>query len=146
MDQPENITHVALVKPKPGLFIDDISEMLVICTNVSVLLIGVALTPATGKDGRPRKELSLYATDLIVATDIEMTSVIGTPDGRVFMCGIQDGNLYELHYQANESWFGKRVQLINHSVGGVSSLLPRFASSASSEGQTSSRHTCFSLV
>jgi nuclear pore complex protein Nup155 len=140
MDQPENITHVALVKPKLGLFIDDISELLVICTNVSVLLIGVALTPATGKDGRPRKELNLYATDLTVSTDIEMTSVIGTPDGRIFMCGIQDGNLYELHYQANESWFGKRVQLINHSVGGVSSLLPRFASSAGSEGRNFPYH------
>lgn len=56
-----------------------------------------------------------------------MSSVIGTPDGRIFMCGSQDGNLYELHYQENESWFGKRVQLVNHSVGGVQSLLPRFA-------------------
>ena len=145
MDQPENITHVALVKPKPGLFIDDISELLVICTNISVLLIGVALTPATGKDGRPRKDLSLYATDLTVSTDIEMTSVIGTPDGRIFMCGIQDGNLYELHYQANESWFGKRVQLINHSVGGVSSLLPRFASSAGPEGRISPNHCLLSF-
>jgi nuclear pore complex protein Nup155 len=62
-----------------------------------------------------------------------MTSVVGSKDGRIFMCGSQDGNLYELHYQENESWFGKRVQLINHSVGGVQSLLPRFASS-SSEG------------
>ena len=60
-----------------------------------------------------------------------MTSVIGTKDGRIFMCGQQDGNLYELHYQAIESWFGKRVQLINHSVGSVQSFLPRFASTAS---------------
>lgn len=59
-----------------------------------------------------------------------MTSVVGTPDGRIFMCGQQDGNLYEMHYQAKDSWFGKRVQLVNHSVGGVQSLLPRFAASA----------------
>lgn len=131
MDQPDVITHVALVKPKTGLFIDDITSLLVICTPVSVLLIGVAIANQTGTDGRPRKEIKLYATDLTISTDIEMTSVVGTSDGRIFMCGQQDGNLYEMHYQANESWFGKRVQLVNHSVGGVQSLLPRFASSTS---------------
>jgi nuclear pore complex protein Nup155 len=62
-----------------------------------------------------------------VPTEIEMNSIAGTKDGRIFMCGSQDGNLYELHYQESESWFGKRVQLINHSVGGVQSLFPKFA-------------------
>ncbi|KJA29400.1 hypothetical protein HYPSUDRAFT_32851 [Hypholoma sublateritium FD-334 SS-4] len=132
VDQPDVITHVALVKPKQGLFIDDITSLLVICTPVSVLLIGLAIVNET-LEGRLRKNIKLYATDLTIATDIEMTSVIGTEDGRIFMCGQQDGNLYEMHYQANESWFGKRVQLINHSVGGVQSLLPRFASSTNDE-------------
>jgi nuclear pore complex protein Nup155 len=131
MDQPDVITHVALVQPKHGLFIDDITSLLVICTPISVLLIGVAIVNQPSLDNRPQKDIKLYATDLTISTDIEMTSVIGTPDGRIFMCGQQDGNLYELHYQANESWFGKRVQLINHSVGGVQSILPRFASTAS---------------
>ncbi|KIM48278.1 hypothetical protein M413DRAFT_439999 [Hebeloma cylindrosporum] len=133
MDQPDVITHVALVQPKRGLFIDDITSLLVICTPISVLLIGVAIANQPTLDNRPRKDIKLYATDLTISTDIEMSSVIGTPDGRVFMCGQQDGNLYELHYQANESWFGKRVQLINHSVGGVQSILPRFASTSSDE-------------
>jgi len=62
-----------------------------------------------------------------VPSEIEMTSIIGTQDGRIFMCGSQDGSLYELHYQETESWFGKRVQLVNHSVGGVQSLFPKFA-------------------
>lgn len=131
MDQPDVITHVALVQPKQGLFIDDITSLLVICTPISVLLIGVAIANQPTLDNRPQKDIKLYATDLTISTDIEMTSVIGTLDGRIFMCGQQDGNLYELHYQANESWFGKRVQLINHSVGGVQSILPRFASAAS---------------
>lgn len=81
-----------------------------------------------GPDNRFRKEIQFYATDRNVPTDIEMISVVGTRDGRIFMAGAQDGCLYELHYQETESWFGKRVQLINHSVGGVQSLLPRFAS------------------
>lgn len=118
------ISNVALVKPKKGLFIDEISYLLVICTPMTVVLIGVALSP-----GVKRKTLQLYATDLIVNTDTQMSSVIGTPDGRIFMAGSHDGSLYELHYQATESWFGKRVQLINHSVGGMQSLIPRFVSS-----------------
>ncbi|KAJ7706259.1 nucleoporin [Mycena rosella] len=126
VDQPDVITNVAVVKPKQGLFIEEISSLLVICTPVSVLLIALSSSPVPGAK---RKEIKLYATDFTVATDIEMTSVVGSAEGRIFMAGSQDGNLYELHYQENESWFGKRVQLINHSVGGVQSLLPRFASS-----------------
>ena len=133
VDQPDIITHVALVKPKRGLFIDEISSLLVICTPVSILLIGVSFSSLPGQE-RVHQEIKLYATDLSMPCDVEMTSVVGSQDGRIFMCGSQDGNLYELHYQENESWFGKRVQLINHSVGGVQSLLPRFAAS-SSEGK-----------
>jgi hypothetical protein len=134
VDQPDIITHVATVKPKPGVFIDEISFLLVICTPVSVLLIGLSTAPVPGSSNRPHKDIRLYATDMSIATEIEMSSVIGTKDGRIFMCGSQDGNLYELHYQEKEGWFGKRVQLINHSVGSVQSLFPRF-SAPSSEGQ-----------
>lgn len=116
------------------MFVDEITHLLVICTPVSVLLLGVSLNVSPAAHNRTRKELKLYATDMSVSSEVEMTSVIGTPDGRIFMCGLQDGNLYELHYQEKEGWFGKRVQLINHSVGGVSSLLPRL-SAAKGEGE-----------
>ncbi|KAH9487013.1 putative nucleoporin [Psilocybe cubensis] len=132
-DQPDVITGVALVKPKTGLFIDDITYLLVICTPISVLLIGVALANQITPDGKSRRDIKLYATDLTISTDIEMTSVAGSSDGRIFMCGQQDGNLYELHYQQNESWFGKRIQLINHSVGRGHSLLPKFAAGSTDE-------------
>jgi nuclear pore complex protein Nup155 len=124
-DQPDVITYVATVQPKPGVFIDEISRLLVLCTPISVLLIGISVSPVTGQDGRTHKEIKMYATDMSVSTDVEMTSVVGTPDGRIFMCGSQDGCLYELHYQEKEGWFGKRVQLINHSVGGVQTLFPK---------------------
>ncbi|THH00942.1 hypothetical protein EW026_g1653 [Hermanssonia centrifuga] len=128
-DQPDVITHVALVKPKPGVFIDEITSLLVICTPISVLLLGVSTASVPAPNNKIRKEIKLYATDMSVSSDVEMTSVIGTSDGRIFMCGLQDGNLYELHYQEKEGWFGKRVQLINHSVGGVQSLIPRLTAS-----------------
>lgn len=133
LDQPDVITHVALVPPKTGMFVDNISGVLVICTPVSVLLIALSFAPnVVGPDNIQRSDLKLYATDLSVQTENEMNCVIGTPDGRIFMRGTEDGNLYELHYQESESWFGKRIQLINHSVGGVQSLLPRFAASQGS--------------
>ncbi len=127
------ITHVALVKPKSGVFIDEITSLLVICTPVTVLLIGVSTHPAPGPNNQTRMDIKLYATDMSIPVDVEMSAVVGTPDGRIFMCGSQDGNLYELHYQEKEGWFGKRVQLINHSVGGMQSLLPRLGT-ANAEG------------
>ena len=115
-DQPDVITYAATIQPKPGVFIDEISYLLVLCTPISVLLIGVSVSPVTGQDGRVHKEIKMYATDMSVSTDVEMTSVVGTADGRIFMCGSQDGCLYELHYQEKEGWFGKRVQLDRKSV------------------------------
>jgi nuclear pore complex protein Nup155 len=38
------------------------------------------------------------------------------------MRGVQDGHLYEFHYQEKELWFGKQV---------MQSLLPRFVMSGS---------------
>lgn len=125
VDQPDVITHVALVKPRPNVFVDEISSVMVLCTPVSVLLIGLSTSPLPQSG---RKDISMYATDMSVPTDVEMSSVVGTPQGRIFMAGSQDGCLYELHYQQSESWFGKRVHLINHSVGTVQSLFPRFSS------------------
>lgn len=129
-EQPDIITHVALVRPKPGVFIDDIHHILVVCTPVSVLLLGIQELAATGANGQPRKELKMYATGMSIATEVEMTAVAGTADGRIFMAGSQDGNLYELHYQEKEGWFGKRIQLVNHSVGGMQSLLPKLSKPA----------------
>jgi nuclear pore complex protein Nup155 len=120
------------VRPKPGVFIDDIHHLLVVCTPVSVILLGIQEVSAVGSSGRPRKELRVYATNMSVATEVEMCSVVGTKDGRIMMAGLGDGNLYELHYQEKESWFSKKVQLINHSVGGVQSLLPKFSTPTAS--------------
>lgn len=125
IEQPDVITDVALVKPRAGVFIDEISWLLVICTPASVILLGLSSQVVTGADHRPHYDIKLYATDMSVSTDgVEMMSVAGTSDGRIFMCGASDGSLYELHYQEKEVWFGKRFYLINHSVTGVPSFIP----------------------
>ncbi|KAG6853585.1 hypothetical protein C0991_003109 [Blastosporella zonata] len=139
-EREDVISDVRIVKPKAGMFIDEIKSLLVVTTPLSVLILGVSFDSPRGQ-GRAFRDLKLYATDLKVNTDIEMISVIGTSDGRIFMCGAQDGCLYELHYQENESWFAKRIQIINHSIGGVQSLLPRFTT-LSKEGNKASAYLC----
>jgi hypothetical protein len=129
VDQPDVITHVVIVNPKPGVFVDEINYLLVLCTPLTVILLGVSATDVPGPNRTTRKEIKLFDLDMSVPCDVEMISVAGTADGRIFMAGSQDGHLYELHYQEKEGWFGRRVQLINHSVGSVQSFFPRLTSS-----------------
>ena len=129
VDQPDVITHVAIVNPKPGVFVDEINYLLVLCTPLTVILLGVSATHVPGPNRTTRKEIKLFALDMSVPCDVEMLSVAGTADGRIFMGGSQDGHLYELHYQEKEGWFGRRVQLINHSIGSVQSFFPRLTTS-----------------
>ncbi|THH08723.1 hypothetical protein EW145_g2498 [Phellinidium pouzarii] len=99
IEQPDVITHVALVKPKHGVFIDEITSLLVICTPVTVILLGLSSQAAAGPDYRQHKEIKLYATDMSVSTDgIEMASVVGTSDERIIFLAVdQDRNcIYSL--------------------------------------------------
>ena len=125
------------------MFVEEINHLLVICTPLTVLLLGVCATDVPGPNGKVRKDIKLYATDMSVPCDVEMTDVIGTEDGRIFLSSAPDGHVYELHYQEKEGWFGKRVQLINHSVGGVQSFFPRLTAPRS-EG--SSLYSAFMFV
>ena len=67
--------------------------------------------------------------------NVEMASVVGTSDGRIFMAGVTDGNMYELHYQEKEVWYGKRYHLINHSARRLLSYIPLLRTSEN-EGKT----------
>ncbi|CED85089.1 Nuclear pore complex, Nup155 component (D Nup154, sc Nup157/Nup170) [Phaffia rhodozyma] len=125
-EQSEIIVHVGLVKAKPGVFIDSITHLLVICTSNNLLLLGLSRSPSS--------ELTLYATDLTIPTDgISMSDVVSFPNGRTFMCG-SDGNLYEMVYRADEGWFTKRSGLINWTgsgggLGVLGGLIPEFLKS-----------------
>ncbi|EJD55558.1 nucleoporin-domain-containing protein [Auricularia subglabra TFB-10046 SS5] len=122
-EQPNIITNVSLVRPKPGVFVDDIQYLLVLCTPINVFLLGLACVPAAGARNA-RTDIKLYATDMSIATEgTPVSNAVGTKNGRIFMAG-EDACLYELQYQSNESWFSKKIQLHNHSVGGYSSFLP----------------------
>ena len=58
-----------------------------------------------------------------------MMCIVGTAAGRIFMGG-KDGCLYEFAYRADDGWFGKKANKINHSTSKLSFLVPSFVSSA----------------
>ncbi|CAO3590008.1 unnamed protein product [Absidia cylindrospora] len=102
-DDPEQaIRDVGLVKPKPGIFGDHIHYVLVVTTPHDIFLLGVGLRssnnqPATGS-------MNVFATELYASSEgIEMSSIHGTDNGRIFMCGA-NGHLYELNYNHPDSW------------------------------------------
>lgn len=123
IDGAENIHHVALVPAKPGVFVDSIGHVLVICRSSGVELVGISAPAGPSTPGvLPRRELTMFETDIKIATPMSMTTVVGTPEGRVFLAG--GGALFELTYQASDRWFSKKVELLNHSVGSWSQILP----------------------
>lgn len=116
-EQPHAITSVALVRPKANIFIDSIEWVLVIATKATLLLLGLSRDVGSG-------EIKLYQTDMSVEVDTDMDNIVGTKDGRVFMTGVEDGNLYELHYQVEEGWFTKKIRLNNLTIGAFQNILP----------------------
>ena len=105
------------MRPKAGIFIDAIEWLLVIATKANILLLGLSKDAATG-------EVKLYQTDMSVSTDGDMDNIVGTQDGRVFMTGVDDGNMYELVYQVEEGWFTKKIRLNNLTIGTFQNILP----------------------
>jgi nuclear pore complex protein Nup155 len=126
-----------------GVFIDSMQHLLVVCTQTTLIVLGLAKpdipSPALTApiDGSLPQFVSqdfvVYDTELRFPTDnVTMTSIVSTNAGRAFMCGVSDGHLYELQYQATEGWFGGKSSLYNHSVSGITSFLPSVFSSTSS--------------
>lgn len=136
-DKADNqvITHVALVPAKRGIFIDTITHVLVLCRRMSLTLVGISAPPGPAAAGiKRRRELTIFETDITVPTaNQEMLSVVGTPEGRIMMCGANDGAIFELEYQAKESWWsGGRASLKQRTGSSVGNLLPSlFASNTS---------------
>ena len=119
-------------------------------TTVEITVLGVTVTETT--DGTLK--LSKFRSNIIdkspfsgsleeiqlvpepiftVTTDgIAITTIANTNSGRIFLGG-RNGCLYEIHYQAESSWFGKRCKKVNHSEGPLSFLVPSFVTVALSE-------------
>ncbi|KZT61323.1 hypothetical protein CALCODRAFT_480039 [Calocera cornea HHB12733] len=134
-DMEYPVTSVALVKPRRNVYQPTVSWVLLVVTSARITFHAIHQLPsqpnvASSPQSQPWE---LYASDLAVDTSSsgEMTSVCGTDDGRIFMCGARDGCVYELVYRRTESWGvipfvtrGARYELMNRSVATGSSFYP----------------------
>ncbi|KAF2153282.1 putative non-repetitive nucleoporin [Myriangium duriaei CBS 260.36] len=127
------ITSVALVKPRPGVFVPAITHLLVVATQVEILLIGVATTanPAGGKD------VELYSTRMSVPIKgISCSQITYSPKtGRIFFGGRSNEDVWELTYQQEERWFKSRCDKVNHTRTGnaITDVVSYFSASPNSE-------------
>lgn len=108
-DNPNPITAVTLVPPKPGVFVKDIENLIVVTTSHDMTLLGVATI--TGASGA--KTLSLYNTRMNVPVrGLSIDHVVATRNGRILMVGDVTDDIYEFQYQQDEGWFRGRTARI----------------------------------
>lgn len=120
-DQPHAITAVGLVRPKPGVFVKDITHVLVVATEVDVILLGVEATNTPAGS----RVVSLYQTKMSIHRGgANVAFIVGTSSGRIFLGGRNDTDVHEIYYQQEEKWFSNRVGRCNHSHPGWSSVVP----------------------
>ncbi|ORY01953.1 nucleoporin-domain-containing protein [Basidiobolus meristosporus CBS 931.73] len=128
-DQDQLITSIGLAKAKPGIFVEEVQYVLVLATPLEIILLGLSTTESSVRisdSKRVSTDITLYNTLLAAPSDnTTMTSIIGTKNARIFMCG-SDGNIHELAYQAEEGWFTKKCHVINHTSSTYCSLIPTF--------------------
>ncbi|KAF7285413.1 nuclear pore complex protein Nup154 [Rhynchophorus ferrugineus] len=127
----ETILCVGLVKPKPGVFHAFIKYLLVLTTAVDVIVLGVTFS----SDGTSNFEEIQLIPDPVFSLPTDgntITTIAATLSGRLFV-GSKEGSLFEIMYQAESGWFGKRCKMINLSTSALSFLVPSFLNAALSE-------------
>ncbi|KAH7324644.1 Non-repetitive/WGA-negative nucleoporin C-terminal-domain-containing protein [Stachybotrys elegans] len=119
-DQPHTIHAVALIPPKPGIFVNTITHILAVATSVEMILLGVSTTDTPAGT----KSVSLYQTKMSLplrGTDVRV--ITGSADGRIFFGGANDVDIHELYYQSEEKWFSNRCGKINHENPGWTAVV-----------------------
>ncbi|CAM0139157.1 unnamed protein product [Umbelopsis sp. WA50703] len=110
------IISVILAPTKPGVFLPEVSHVLVVATAKQIATIGISVDTKSGS-------LSFFETDMCVPSDnIRMTRLCATKAGRIFMAG-EDGYLYEFDYKPQESWFARRCRKVCHPPSKLSYFL-----------------------
>jgi nuclear pore complex protein Nup155 len=129
-DPDQVIVNVSLVKPIKGVFLEQIEYLLVVSTPLEITLLGIAFVQ---KGNSPRGPLTIYRTDMTCYADgVNMSSIIGTTKGRIFMRG-NDGQLYELVYQAQDGWLTRKIRKLNKSASSIAVFIPSIFNWAGSD-------------
>ena len=106
---------------------------MVLTTPIEIIVLGVTFGDNTKSITTPSflsssfEEMQLMNKPIFVLNtdNVAITCIEGTNDGRIFLGG-RDGCLYEISYQAESNWLGKRCKKINHSQGLLSYVIPGF--------------------
>jgi nuclear pore complex protein Nup155 len=128
------INGVTLVKPRPGVFVKDITHLLVVTTPSDLHLIGVAAS----KNAAGITSLSLYQTGMSVSMKGVSVGCIAGSDaqGRIFVGSATSNDIYEITYQKEEQWFSskcsKKLQTAAQSFD-ISTLFSSFSGKATGD-------------
>ncbi|KAI8644676.1 Nup133 N terminal like-domain-containing protein [Parasitella parasitica] len=116
-EEADEIVGVGFVKPKPGVFVNNVKQLMIIATTQEIRVIGVV---------NGAKDLEYVDSCMTTGTTgVHMTQIIGTSQGRVFMLG-NDNNVWELDYRSKETWFASRCNKKLQTSGGSFRFLIRF--------------------
>lgn len=108
-----NIEVVRLTKPKPGVFRDEITHVILLATVTEVVILGLQAT--TSPSGVV--SVALYQTDLKVPIRATPQCLAASSkSGRVFYGCENSEDIFEVTYQNEEKWFSSRCGKIKHTV------------------------------
>lgn len=114
-EEVDDIVGVAFVPPKAGIFNQNVNYLMIISTVRQVKIIAMEYSPAAG--------LRVFETGMSTTTSgVNMKTIIGTKFGRIFMLG-NDGNIWELDYRQEETWFQGKCTKKLHTSGSAFSFL-----------------------
>ncbi|SZE99990.1 unnamed protein product [Blumeria hordei] len=138
-DQSNSITAIKLVVPRAGVFVVDVTHLLVVATTVEIILLGVSCKceskGLSQQDPKNTRKVSLYATRMSLSIrGINIHTIEGSSEtGRIFFTGKAEPSVYELTYQQEEKWFANRCGKVNHSSPGYAALVPTIWGAKSQE-------------
>ncbi|PFX30165.1 Nuclear pore complex protein Nup155 [Stylophora pistillata] len=115
------------------IFKDEVKYILCLTTPIDIVLLAVTFTSkklgSLSHDEFSEMHLHPNPVFSIPSDNIYMICITGTQSGRIFLGG-KDGCVYEIAYQAADSWLPWRnCRKINHSSRTLSFLVPSFLSS-----------------
>ena len=155
------IIDVALVRPKAGIFNETVEWIVVVVTPMEIFLLATVFkspdqldlqNSSNGTKNYSALDLTLLETGFNFPSDeVNMVSVCGTQDGRLFLAG-SDGNIYELSYQDQSDWFTSKCKKINRTASPLSYVVPTFLRSSPSRAcvvklsYDASRHVIYGLT
>lgn len=122
-EQPNAIDGVELMIPRPGVFVPQITHVLVVSTAAEIYLIGVQCQ--RGPEGV--HGITMYKSGMQVSIRgvHPVTNIAGSrKTGRIFFSGTASDDVYELTYQQQDKWFTGKCGKINHTSKSYSSLVP----------------------